>query len=249
MSTSAMRLARALSLAVVLATVPAPAFAAPPAQNGNPNPGIIPPNAHYAGLTYDEWLAALNQWILAVPAADNANLVGNEDKIAVGQPRHVWFLSNIAQPVVDRHFIIPAGTALYASIFGVAADNFLCGPDTNYTVKQLRDIAASIVDSFTNTEVEVDGVPVNDVAAYRSTSPVFASTLPDNNVLQYVGCDDALPGTYGPMVADGYGLLLAPLSVGEHTIHIAGVVIVDPSDPSKDVNVDVRWRITVASHK
>jgi hypothetical protein len=50
------------------------------------------------------------------------------------------------------------------------------------------------------------------------------------------------------MVADGYALLFAPLSVGEHTIHISGVVVVDPSDPSLDVDVDVTWHITVAPH-
>jgi hypothetical protein len=98
-------------------------------------------------------------------------------------------------------------------------------------------------------QVQVDGVPVEDVAAYRSTTPVFSATLPEGNLPQYFGCADALPGTYGPMVADGYTLLIAPLPVGEHAIHIAGVVVVDPGDPSKNVVVDVRWRITVTPHR
>lgn len=243
-----MRFARGLSLALVLAMLAASVLAAPPALKGGPNPGIIPLNAHFHGMTYGEWLAASNQWLLSVPAADNPILEGNEDKIAIGQPKHVWFLANAA-PVVNRHFTIPAGTALYATINSVEWDNQLCvDPDTNYTVDELRVIAKSVVDSFTDIEVQVDGVPINNIGAYRSTSPVFASTLPDNNILQFFGCTDALPGTYGPMVADGYALLLAPLSVGEHTIHISGVVVVDPSDPSKDVDVDVTWRITVAPH-
>jgi hypothetical protein len=247
MSMGAMRFMRALSSVVVLAAAAASAFATPPAQNSNLNSAIIPPTAHYAGLTYGEWLAGLNEWILEVPAADNPILLGNEDKIATDQPRHVWFLAN-AQPVVDRHFTVPAGKALFASIFSVEVDNFICvDPDTKYTTDELREIAKSIVDSFTDIEVEVDGVPVSDVAAYRSTSPQFASTLPDNNIAQYFGCTDAVPDTYGPMVADGYALLLAPLPVGDHTIHIAGLVIADPSDPSKDVDVDVTWRITVAT--
>src|SRR5207245_4631220 len=65
---SATRSVRTLSLAVLLATLAASALAAPPPH---PNPGIIPPNAHYGGLTYGEWLAGLNQWIFAVSAADN----------------------------------------------------------------------------------------------------------------------------------------------------------------------------------
>jgi hypothetical protein len=216
-------------------------FAASPAHKGNPNPGIIPPNAHFHGMTYGEWLAGFNQWVFSLPAADNPIFEGNEDKIAIGQPKHVWFLANAA-PVVNRHFTVPAGTALYATIFAVEWDNQICvDPDTNYTVDELRAIAKSIVDSFTDIEVQVDGVPVEDIAAYRSTSPVFFSTTVEQIC-------EAVHGTYGPMVADGYALLLAPLSVGEHTIHISGVVVVDPSDPSKDVDVDVTWHITVAPH-
>jgi len=232
----------------VFALLASSVSAAPSAKKGNPNPGIIPPNAHFDGMTYGEWLAGLNQWILSVPAADNPILEGNEDKIAIGQPKHLWFLVN-ASPVVNRHFTIPAGTALYATIFGVELDNLLCvDPDTNFTVAQLRAGAKSIVDSLTDIEVQVDGVPVDDIAAYRATSPVFASTLPDGNLLQFFGCADALSGTYGPMVADGYALLLAPPSVGEHTIHISSVLVVDPSDPSTNINSDITWHITVVPH-
>ena len=237
-----MTFARRLSLALVLTMLCASALAAPPASKGNPNPGIIPPNAHFHGLTYGEWLVAFNQWFFSLPAADNPIFEGNEHKIANGQPKHVWFLANAA-PVVDRHFTIPAGTALYATIFGVEWDNQICvDPDTNLTVDQLRAVAKSIVDSFTSIEAQVDGVPVRDIAAYRSTSPVFFSTTVEQIC-------EAAPGTYGPMVADGYALLLAPLSVGEHTIHISGVLVLDPSDPSSNVVVDVTWRITVVAHR
>ena len=245
---NAVRIPESLFRAFVFAVLTASVFAALPAKAGNPNPGVIPPGAHFHGLTYGEWLAGLNQWLLSVPAADNPILEGTEDKIATGQPEHVWFLAN-AGVVVNRHFTIPAGTALYATIFGAEFDNSLCvDPDTNFTIAELRAAAKSAVDSFTDIEVQVDGIPIEDIAAYRSTSPVFTATLPANNFLQFVGCADALPGKYGPLVADGYALLLAPLPVGEHSIHISGVIVVDPSNPSNDVNVDVTWHITVAPH-
>ncbi len=237
----ALRFPGALSLAFVFAMFAASVSAAPPAQKSNPNPGIIPPDAHFHGMTYGEWQARDIQWLLSLPAADNPIFEGNEDKIANGQPKHVWFLANAA-PVVDRHFTVPAGTALYATVNVVEWDNQICvDPDTNYTVDELRSLAKSFVDLFTDIEVQVDGVPVEDIAAYRATSPVFASTTVEQIC-------EAPPGTYGPMVADGYALLLAPLSVGEHIIHISGVVVVDPSDPSKDVDVDVTWHITVVPH-
>jgi len=216
-------------------------LAAPTAPKGIPNPGIVPPNAHFHGMTYGEWLAGLNQWILSVPAADHPILEGNEDNIAIGQPEHVWFLANAA-PFVDRHFVIPSGTALYATIFVVELDNFLCvDPDTNFTVAQLRKGAKDIVDLLTDIEVQVDGTPVDNIGAYRSTSPEFSATLPADNLLHDTfGCLDVGPGTYGPMVADGYALLLEPLSVGEHTIHISSVLGGNPSD--------IIWRITVVPH-
>ena len=207
------------------------------AKNGNPN--VVPPDAHYRGMTYGEWQAALNQWINSLPATGHPILEGNENNIAVGQPKHVWFLANAA-PVVDRHFTIPSGTALYATILTVEWDNFVCvDPNTNYSVDELREIAKNIVDTLTDIEVEIDGVPINDVAAYRSTTPVFYSTFPDDNIPKYFGCTDVPAGTYGPMVADGYALLLTPLPVGEHIIRITAFLGID---------IDITWRITVVPH-
>jgi hypothetical protein len=210
------------------------------------DPRIVPPSGKLQGKTYGEWLAGFNQWVYGVPTADNATLLGNEDKLAIGQPKHVWFLGNLS-PVVERHFVVPSGKALYFTIFGVEWDNFLCvEPDTNLSVAELRAIAKSIVDTMTDIEVTIDGVAVPDVRAYRSTSPVFALTLPDDNVVQSVfGCADAQPGTYFPVVADAYALLLKPLPIGEHTTRTTALVIVDPTDRSQDVHVDVRWTITV----
>jgi hypothetical protein len=209
------------------------------------NSRIVPPERHYKGLTYGEWQMKFNQWFYGVPAADNASLIGNEDKLAVGQPKHVWFLANVV-PVADRHIIIPKGKALWVTIFGVEWDNYLCvEPDMSLTVNELRALVKGIVDSMTDIEVTIDGVLVHNVMAYRSITPEFALTLPDANILQLLGCGDALPGTYKPAVADARALLVKPLPVGEHTINISAVVVVDPSKPSHNVDVDITWRITV----
>ena len=62
-------------------------------------------------------------------------------------------------------------------------------------------------------DVTIDGVPVQNVRAYRASSPgPFILTYPDNSV---VGVPS---GSYFPNVADGYWLMLAPLSKGGHTI-------------------------------
>ena len=209
------------------------------------DPRIVPPNGKWEGMTYGEWLAASQQYFYAVPAADNAGLPGNEDKLPIGQPRHVWFLAGTL-PVMDRHLTVPSGTALYVTIFNVEWDNFLCAdPDTDYTLDELRAIAKSVVDTLKDIEVAIDGVPVPNVTAYRSISPVFTLTLPAQNIVQTFGCTDALPGTYGPAIADGRALLVKPLSVGEHTIHQTAVAVVDPTDPSQDVDVDIMLHVSV----
>lgn len=133
--------------------------------------------------------------------------------------------------------------ALHATILTTEWDNQLCiDPDTNYSVDELRAIATSSVDAFTDIEVQVDGIPVEDVAAYRTVTPEFYATTAE----QF--CEEPA-GTYGPMVADGYALLLAPLSVGVHTIHLSGVIVTDPSDPSQNLDVDIMWYITVVPHR
>src|SRR6516164_2656476 len=92
------------------------------AQNGKVNQGIIPPNAHYDGHSYGEWLAMQWQWILSLPAADNPNFNGN-GSISNGQPAHVWFLPNVLNPVTDVnttfHVTVPAGKALYLMLQSV----------------------------------------------------------------------------------------------------------------------------------
>jgi hypothetical protein len=79
-------------------------------------------------------------------------------------------------------------------------------------------------------EVEVDGVPVDNPKQYVTVSPVFNITLPEDNVLEALGCPNPA-GTYGPAIAAGYTILFAPLPVGHHTIHYhaeqTGVPVLD----------------------
>ena len=57
---------------------------------------------------------------------------------------------------------------------------------------------------------------LGDLASWR-TAPAFSVTLPADNFFA------PLPaGTYGPTVADGVYLLLAPLTPGAHTITFGG---------------------------
>jgi hypothetical protein len=57
-------------------------------------------------------------------------------------------------------------------------------------------------------------------------------TMPDGNVFGIAA------GTYGPMVTDGYYLMLTPLPAGEHTIHFTAGL-------GDAVPMDVTYHLTV----
>jgi hypothetical protein len=200
----------------------------PPAQalgNYN-NPGILPPNSHPLGHTYGEWSAKWWQFVFSIPVADNPLL--NDDKCAVGQSGKVWFLTGKfcvgggCPPVlnVTRSCRIPSGTALFFPIANSEVDNL--GVDPPLTLEQLREIAKAGQDGVQSMTAEIDGRPVNGLdpaisSPYRVVSPVFDYTIPENNIYDVFGFDFP-PQTVEGAVADGAFLMLAPLSVGQHTI-------------------------------
>jgi hypothetical protein len=71
-------------------------------------------------------------------------------------------------------------------------------------------------------KAKIDGKSVKNLNGQRVTSPEFTLTIRDGGVF-------GIPsGTHAPQVADGYWLMLRPLSPGSHTIqfkgeHLAGV--------------------------
>ena len=90
-------------------------------QDGGGNPGVIPPQAKYRGLSYGEWGARQTQWFFSLPV-DHHPLYDTAD-CSAGQSGNVWFLggtfasSEIKPGVIlgeaDRDCTIPSGTALF----------------------------------------------------------------------------------------------------------------------------------------
>jgi hypothetical protein len=83
----------------------------------------------------------------------------------------------------------------------------------------LRVAAAAQVDTATEIEVSLDGIPVLNPKAYRFQSPEFSYTLTSNNVVGFLFGFPVPAGTYSPAVSDGYWLMFKPLTPGTHTIH------------------------------
>ena len=91
----------------------------------------------------------------------------------------------------------------------------------------------------------IDGRPLSNLESYRAISPVFSYTLPPSpDNLIYAGFGVSLPGdcwpslTVTPAVAEGYYIMLAPLSKGSQTINFGG------SGPT-GFTLDMTYNLTV----
>jgi hypothetical protein len=211
------------------------------------NQGIIPINAQFEGLTYSDWVVKAFQWISAIPGPSPL-FPGMEDQVTQYQSGHLWFLIEfITSPEISLHYTVPAGKALYVPLFMQESDNLVCPPPpTHLNATELLASVDAILAGLSNLAVEIDGRPVSDVTQYRTTVPDFAYTLPAYNFYNSGGCDYGA-GTYTPAVADGYALILAPLSVGEHVVHET----LDVSDTLEQAfgwtqsHADITFHITV----
>jgi hypothetical protein len=229
------------------------------------NPGVLPPDSTPFGMSYPEWHVACIDWTMSIPEAANPMLNADDPEdqdtaarpvwigpydAAAGQWGHVWFLAGTYKNgwAVEREATIPAGTPL-------------CIPLQNSLVWGWPPIPAaeawmrSYLDLLLDTAVvscEIDGVPVNNLQRYRHQSPAVPVVLGEENLF-------GLPsGEYGMVVDDGYYLVLAPLSVGTHTIHWTAMMDIipywnpwdaAPVGPFPQGIQDVTYQITVVPSK
>jgi hypothetical protein len=191
--------------------------------NGNPNPGVLPPNSKPHGSTYGEWSANWWQWVLSMPI--NKNPSWDTANCAEGQSSNVWFLAGTFVPgKVTRTCTVPAGKSLFFPI----VNTVWISTDDGDTLEIARAETKAYIDQTTLLEVSIDGVPLENLQNYRAVSPPFDSNLIFGEPVV----------TYSPSISDGYWLMLAPLSAGEHTISILGKI-------NPDFVVDVTYQLTV----
>ena len=183
------------------------------------NAEVIPRDFNAFGNTYGEWSSRWWQWLLSIPAATNPNLDPTGANCGEGQAGPVWFLAGTFGGSFTRTCTVPSGKALFFPILNTAFGQGVgdCTGPSDCDVTALRGLAAAAEDNPTTLMVSIDGHNVNDLSQFRVTSPVFNYFLPADNILGISS------GTYGPLVSDGYWLLLKPLSTGAHTIHFKGI--------------------------
>ena len=134
---------------------------------------------------------------------------------------------------------IPAGTALFFPIVNADCNTV---DDPTATEADLRACANFLADHIQNLLVTVDGIAVDHVGLYRAESPMFViGPFPDNPIIY------ADPGTTANSVSDGFYIMLAPLSRGQHEIHFEGAAIFTVEDDGFDFTfmLDITYHMTV----
>jgi hypothetical protein len=197
----------------------------PAAAARNRNPRVQPTTGHPYGMTYGEWGARWWQWVDAIPADSNPLLDATGASCGIGQSGPVWFLAGTTGGSATRSCTVPTGKAIFFPIFNVLND-YPC-PDPSFqpppgqTMEEfLTEGANAFVSYVTELEVEVDGVSLQNPFDYRATSSLFTFTG-DPSLAGVI--DPCITGEPQVGVADGYWVMLAPLRVGEHTIHSRAV--------------------------
>jgi hypothetical protein len=205
-----------VGMALIMST---PVFAA------NLNPGVL---ANSPPSTFGELNASWWQWFFSVPASQNPGLATNgRVDCSVGQSGNVWFLAGkfLSGGTFTRSCTIPVGKALFIPLINSWQDNVCVTPPLG--VGRLRALAADAVSPPVELHASIDGSPL---LSQRAISPVFSYTLPpppDNVIFAAFGV--SIPGDCGTTsstvdgaVADGFYIMLPPLTAGSHRINFGG---------------------------
>jgi hypothetical protein len=194
----------------------------PAGELGNPN--VTSPLATVGGKSYAEWSAAWWQWTMSHPFSQFFDPTGQ--LFSLDQSGPVWFLQG-ALETPERRCVMPPGTHLLCPIV-LYLNDYPC-PDPTFQPapgQSMEDFltagAKAVIDGIPTSpfplSLEVDGVAVNNLASYRTTSKLFSFTA-DLSMLAFDGC---VTGTPQVGVSDGYLVILEPLPPGEHTLHFSG---------------------------
>ncbi len=201
------------------------------------NPGVLPPQSHAFGKTYGEWLMESYKWRESFPVQANPMMDTTGEFAGLGQRGPVWFLGTYAwNEKIERRLTIPARKAVFLIIEDTrwATTPADLNPDGSTVLKDEEVIAGNKAyeDTATDLVCEIDGRPIRNLTRYHFASPVFSFTFPDFPMEDiFFNYENPLPPealvqsggwVSNPSMIDGYALLLAPLRVGRHTIHVSG---------------------------
>jgi hypothetical protein len=222
-------------LAAVLATF---VSMSPTASYAGPSvtPGVFPPQSSPYGKSYSQWSAAWWQWFMALPLDGHPGNDSPDFDVTEGQSGQVWFLTG-PFGTIQRNVTIPAGISLYVALVNVESSTLEEPPFYGATAADQLAIANGFASFITDLSFNVDGKTVDNIGDFRVTSPQFSFTAPSPWIFGETGGAGFSTGV-------GYFVMLAPLSVGAHTIHYTGAFKFSEA-PEDYIAVDMTYNVTV----
>ena len=161
------------------------------------------------------------------------------------QGKNIFFLAGNfggAEQTV-RHCTIPKGKALFFPII-----NSLWITPEECSSAECRQISNGEMDQVTSLECKIDGLPVDDLFAYRAQSPpggspfhIQSGGLVESLDPSFYAARGYLPGS----MADGYWLLVKLNDSKEHVIEFSAARGV----PTTAFQLSVKYILTVAKDK
>lgn len=177
---------------------------------------VVPPGATVAGKTIAEWTTNWWQWGLSFGPSANPFYDSHGGFANLNQSGPVFFLAGSPGGNNSRHFEVPSDTYILMPLLVGEQSQLELGFDKSAAeVRQAAKQQADLIDSLHAT---LDGVPIPQTTlfAHREASPDFNFVATWGNALGVPG------GSSGTAVADGYFLMLQPLSPGNHVLTYGG---------------------------
>jgi len=189
----------------------------------------------YPELTADWWT-----WGTGI-FPDSPILDETGELCAQGQMGKVWFLAGNFGGTTTRECTVPRGKALFFPLL----NTLWWAPEDGDTAAELRVPANGQIEvPGIELTAEVDGVPIEDLFGYRAQSPPGGGEYRVEEGSFGNLAFGLAPGVRDPAVADGYWIMLEPLSEGMHTV-VIGARVPDAFGPGVDLVIDVTYHLTM----
>jgi len=181
---------------------------------------VYAPHSTVNGLTMGEWTARWWQWAASFPVDHTPTLDPTGELAGLGQQGPVFYLAGTtlfnSNPFV-RNITVESGAKFFVPLLNliwVQLPGDPPWPTGRAVMDEVLRPATATTPGTVSLGATLDGQPIGgDLFAHREVDPYadgFSVTLPANNIF------GVAPGTYSPAGADGYWLMIGPLSVGQH---------------------------------
>jgi hypothetical protein len=197
-----------------------------------PDSLVIPPQQQNYGQLGVLWW----KWALSIPYAQNPIFDTTGAHCAVGQHGGRWYLAGTPggpSGSLTRSCTVPAGKKIFFPVISVEND-YPC-PDPTFQPspgQSLKDFltygtgsipgAVTLINEVSDVQASLDGQNIPILPSYRGTSNMYSYAGDPSLTAVF---DPCITGSQQKAVSDGYWLMLAPLSPGQHTLQFGGTLM------------------------